>query len=649
MAVITVSNLKKSFGPRELFSDVSFFINEKERVALVGDNGTGKTTLLRIICGESDADSGNIGKEPGMTVGYLPQEVDLPGTSQLQIVVMGVTPELLDAASTLADIESRLSHTTSEKESQELGSKYAEISHRFDTLHGFDYQIKAKSILLGLGFTESDLDRPVHTLSGGQKMRVALARLLLLSPDMLLLDEPTNHLDIQACEWLQSFINDKFPGAVLVVSHDRYFLDRVVSKVVEIEFGTTVTYTGNYSAFAVQKAERIEEQRKQYKLQQKEITRIESAIQTLFSNRKFSRRDNKVKQLNRIERVHKPGERMTIKTNLTPAGRSGLDVVRIKKLSKNYPNKPLFSEMDFVVERGRKIGIVGPNGSGKTTLLKILADKLQADDGVVEFGHNVQPVYFAQEFDHLVPERTVIEELLADADLTSSQARDLLAQFLFMGDDAFKRVNVLSGGEMCRLALAKILANHPNLLILDEPTNHLDIRSREALEEALKSFNGTILTASHDRYLLDAIATDIIEIKDGSWERYLGNYSDYREKTQPAEEHSPTPAAVKKQVAAPRRSAGSQLRVKERQLKELSKRQKELEHGIEQVEGRMGELTEALADEETYRNGTAGELTKEYDGLAAKLDTFYREWETTCSQVAELEDEIASQLEGSRE
>ncbi|MEN6520107.1 MAG: ABC-F family ATP-binding cassette domain-containing protein [Armatimonadota bacterium] len=644
MAVITVSNLKKSFGPRELFSDVSFFINEKERVALVGDNGTGKTTLLKIISSESDADSGNVGKEPGMTVGYLPQEVDLPGTSPLQIVVMGVTPELLDAASALADIESRLAHTTSEKESQELGSKYAEISHRFDTLHGFDYQIKARNILLGLGFTESDLDRPVHTLSGGQKMRAALAKLLLLSPNVLLLDEPTNHLDIQACEWLQSFINEKFPGAVLVVSHDRYFLDRIVSKVVEIEFGTTVMYTGNYSAFAVQKAERIEEQRKLYKLQQKEVTRIESAIQTLFSNRKFSRRDNKVKQLNRIERINKPGERMTIKANLTPAGRSGLDVVRIKNLSKNYPNKPLFSEMDLVVERGHKIGIVGPNGSGKTTLLKILADLLQADDGVVEFGHNVQPVYFAQEFDHLVPERTVIEELLADADLTSGQARDLMAQFLFMGDDAFKKVNVLSGGEMCRLALAKTLATHPNLLILDEPTNHLDIRSREALEGALKAFNGTVITASHDRYLLDAITTDIIEIKDGSWGKYLGNYSDYREKTQPVEEPSPTPVAAKKPVAVSRRSADSPLRVKERQARELSKRRKELEHGIEQVEKRMNELTAALADEENYRNGTAGELTKEYDGLASKLDALYSEWETACSRVAELEAEIASQL-----
>jgi len=527
MAVITVSNLKKSFGVRELFSDVSFFVNEHERVALIGDNGTGKTTLLRIICGEESADSGTVGNQPGITIGYLPQEVDLPDVAPLLIAVTGVTPELLKYAVELAEIESKLAHASAE-ESHALGSRYAEVSHNFDTLHGYDYQINARNILLGLGFLESELYKPVQTLSGGQKTRAALARLLLLSPDVLLLDEPTNHLDINACEWLQAFMAEKFQGAAIIVSHDRYFLDRVVSKVIEIDNGTSYTYTGGYSAYALQKAERIEEQKKLYKLQQKEIARIESAIQTLFSDRKFSRRDNKVKQLQRIARISLPSERQTIKASLSPAARSGAEVVRIKNLSKSYPGKMLFSNVDFIVERGRKLGIVGPNGSGKTTLLKILAGIVQPDEGAVEFGYNVQPIYFAQEFDHLVPNRTVLEELLADADLTSGQARDMLAQFLFMGDDAFKKVEVLSGGELCRLALAKILANHPKLLILDEPTNHLDIRSREALEGALRSFDGTVIVASHDRSLLDAVSSDIIEIKDCNWKRFYGNYTDYK-------------------------------------------------------------------------------------------------------------------------
>jgi ATP-binding cassette, subfamily F, member 3 len=386
-----------------------------------------------------------------------------------------------------------------------LGSRYAEVSHRFDTLGGFSYQVQAKAILLGLGFEETELDKPVQSLSGGQKTRAALARLLLLAPDVLLLDEPTNHLDIQATDWLETFLREKYQGAALIVSHDRYFLDRVVSKVMEIEDGIVSTYPGNYSAFARLKAERIEEQRKLFQQQKKEIARLEEAIQTLFSHRKFSRRDSKVKELERIEKVDRVRDQRTISAHLSTAARSGREVLRLSGLAKSYPGQDLFSGLDLVALRGRKIGIVGPNGSGKTTLLKIIADREAADAGEVAFGHRVQPVYFAQEFDHLVPTRTVLEELLADADLTSMQARDLLAQFLFIGDDAFKKVEVLSGGELCRLALAKVVANAPNLLLLDEPTNHLDIRSREALEDALRAFTGTILVASHDRYLLDAI------------------------------------------------------------------------------------------------------------------------------------------------
>jgi ATP-binding cassette subfamily F protein 3 len=631
MAVITLSNIKKAYGSRDLFDDASFFINERERAALIGANGSGKTTLLKIICGEEQAGSGTISKEPGVRIGYLPQEVDLPEVAELLIAVVGVTPELLRCACELSELQREIDNASGDLE-QKLGSRYAELSHRFDGLHGFDYQIKAKAILLGLGFDESDFTKPVGKLSGGQKTRAALARLLLMEPDLLLLDEPTNHLDIQACEWLQEYLQEKYYGAALIVSHDRYFLDQVVSKVVELENGAVSTYRGNYSAFARQKAEKIDEQRKAYKEQKKEIARIQEAIQTLFSDRKFSRRDSKIKQLERIKRVQAVREQQTVKVRFATAIRSGREVLRLAKLSKGYSGRQLFFDADFVIERGRKIGIVGPNGSGKTTLLKIIADRVAADSGEVIFGHNVEPVYFAQEFDHLVSARTVLEELLADSSINANQARDLLARFLFMGDDAFKLVQVLSGGELCRLALAKVLAGSPNLLLLDEPTNHLDIASRESLEDALRSYNGTLVAASHDRYLLDAITDEIVEINDGRFSHYLGNYSNYKEKSQQKVEPQPIT-----KVEIPKERPMTSLREIEKRIRDLTKKQRELETYIHAIEDRMNELTEALGNEETYRDGSARELSKEYDKLQGQLSALYSDWEKVVDELTTAE------------
>jgi len=628
MPIITVSNISKSFGTRELFSGVTFGVAASERIALIGANGSGKTTLLRIMLGEDAADSGSVHVEQGVTLGYLPQEVDLPEVAGLHLAVMGVNPALLACGSELHSIEREMASATGER-AHALGTQYAEVSHRFDGLHGFDYSQRAKAILLGLGFDESEFDKPVRTLSGGQKTRAALARLLLLAPDMLLLDEPTNHLDIRACEWLSEFLTNRYSGAALIVSHDRYFLDGIVTKVVEIENGTAATYPGNYSQFAHLKAARIEEQRKVYKQQQKEIKRIEEAIQTLFSDRKFSRRDSKVKQLERIQRVVSVTEQRSVSAKFTQAIRSGREVVRLSKLAKGYPGKTLFDDLSATVERGRKIGIVGPNGSGKTTLLKILAGRVEADGGEVIFGHNVFPVYFAQEFDHLVKSRSVLEELLADNDLTPGQARNLLAQFLFMGDDAFKPVDVLSGGELCRLALAKVLAQSPNLLLLDEPTNHLDIRSREALEDALRAYDGTVLVASHDRYLLDTVADEILEIADGASALYLGNYSDYKAKSQPVAPES-APAKPAEKTARPM----SSLKETERRLRELNKRQHSLEREIDAAEANVASLTAALGDPESYRSGSAGDLTKQYDEASEGLRALYAEWERVCEEIA---------------
>lgn len=633
MPIITVSNLSKSYGKQELFSGIAFNVAQSERVALIGANGSGKTTLLRILLGDEEADSGNVHIEQGITLGYLPQEVDLPEVAGLHLAVMGVNPELLACASELHSIENEMAHATGER-SHALGAQYAEVSHKFDGLNGFDYSQRAKAILLGLGFSESEFNKSVRALSGGQKTRAALARLLLLAPGMLLLDEPTNHLDIRACEWLSEFLTNRYNGATLIVSHDRYFLDRIVTRVLEIEDGAMSTYPGNYSQFAKLKAARIEEQRKIYKEQQKEIKRIEEAVQTLFSDRKFSRRDSKLKQLERIRKVKKVTEQKVVSAKFSQAVRSGREVIRLSKLAKSYPGKVLFDNLSFTVERGRKVGIVGPNGSGKTTLLRILAERIQADSGEVIFGHNVFPVYFAQEFDHLVRSRTVIEELLADNDLTSGQARNLLAQFLFMGDDAFKTVEVLSGGEQCRLALAKVLAQSPNLLLLDEPTNHLDIRSREALEDALRAYDGTVLVASHDRYLLDTVADEIIEIADGASTAYMGNYSDYKAKSQlPTPPTCPTPTQIAPKSASRQISS---LKEAERRIRELNKSRIDLEQKIERTESEVASLTEALGDPESYRSGTAGDLTKKYDKQSDHLHKFYAEWERVCEEISDV-------------
>ena len=637
MSIITLTNISKSFGPRDLFSDVSFLINENERVALIGANGSGKTTILKIITNELKPDGGSINIEPGATVGYLPQEVDLPPANKLLIAVLGITPELYELASKMDEVESKMAEATG-AEADSLALEYSDLSHSFDGLNGFDIQINAKAILLGLGFDCNEIMLPVDNLSGGQKTRAALGRLLLQSPDLILLDEPTNHLDIHACEWLQDFLMTRFQGAALIVSHDRYFMDKVITDVFELENGSVKAYRGNYSTFAALKSSRLEEQQRLYKSQQKEIARIEEAIQTLFSHRKFTRRDSKVKQLERMEKISKvnaPSKSMTAR--IGSSVRSGKEVVRLSKLSKSYAEKKLFESVDYVFERSKKVGIVGPNGSGKSTLLKTIAEIVEQDDGEVLIGHNVKMAYFAQQFDHLDPKNTVLDELMADADIDAKAARDLLARFLFMGDDAFKKVRVLSGGETCRLALAKILAQSPNLLLLDEPTNHLDIVSREALEDALKAFDGTVITASHDRYLLDEITDEIIEIKDGKFTQYLGNYSTYREKS--AEEAAISVAVVNTPTNQNQRPL-SALRELEKNLRDEEKKHRKLEKDIHTIEERLEQITIELGDESNYKNGSARELTLEYDSLTVKLSNHYKNWENTCNRIAEIEQQL---------
>lgn len=647
MAIISTSNLSKSYGDRDLFLDIGFSLDDRERVALVGPNGCGKTTILKILAGQVEPDSGAVHRKQGLTVGYLAQDVESDSDVRLLHYAVGLTPELLSCAERLYNIEQENLHSSCVAE---YADEYAELTHKFEDIGGYELQAGAMAILSGLGFDESDLYKPIRYLSGGQKVRAALSRLLLESPDLLLLDEPTNHLDIRVCEWLQDYIINRYQGTALIVSHDRYFMDKVVTRVIEMDNGSIYSWQGAYTAYAEAKQIKIEEQRKLYKLQQKEIARIEQAIQTLFSHRKFSRRDSKLKQLERIERISVSGPQKTIKAGFKSADRSGAMVLKLEELSKGFGDKKLFDSVDYVLDRGKKVGVVGPNGSGKTTLLKIIAGIEQADSGYVELGHKVSFVYFAQEFTDLSPDNSVIDELLSDSDITAQQARDLLAQFLFIGDDAFKPVEVLSGGEKCRLALAKAIAGAPNLLILDEPTNHLDIASREILENALREYSGSVLTASHDRYLLDRVTDEIVEIEDGRFARYIGNYSDYRTKKASDADIDVVTESVrnqqKKAAILPKRPLTA-LRELEKQVRETSKRIEAIEIEIHECEIRQSMLTEALADEETYRDGKAKEYSEEYDRLDIHLKELYSEWGRLGDSLVETESELA-EIPGSK-
>jgi ATP-binding cassette subfamily F protein 3 len=636
MPLLNLSSIEKAFGPQVILEGASLRLEPGEKTALIGANGTGKTTILKMVAGIEQPDSGAVWTLQGTTVGYLPQDPDLPEVSTVLNAVVGLTPALLEAAEEISSIQKRIL----EDGDHSLSSRLADVTHTFDGLGGFGYQDRAKAILNGLGLEELDWDKPVGVLSGGQKTRAALAKLLLQEPDLLLLDEPTNHLDIEAIDWLQDFLNGRYNGAALIVSHDRYFLDKVVTRVLELENYRITEYEGNYARYAQIKAERREAQLKAYKLQQKEITRLEAMIQSLFSQRKFAARDSKQKQLQKMQRINRHHDASGIRVNISAGLRSGKEVIHTYDLSKRYGDQVLFDKLELVLEREQRVGVVGPNGSGKSTLLKIITDQIKPDSGEVELGHNVQVAYFAQDFSHLQPQRTVVEEMLADADVTSGEARNLLAQFLFTGDDPFKKVEVLSGGERCRLALAKILAKRPNCLLLDEPTNHLDIPSREALEAALTQYNGTILVASHDRYLLNAVANYILEVKDGKAKLFHGDYSSYREKA--AEQSQPQQNTSVRPTAAPVRTgpAPSRLRILEREQREREKRLKAIEDEIHQVETRLAELSEIMADPETYKNGSAAELAQECEKLNAELPGLYNKWEALSHEIETAAEEL---------
>ena len=533
--ILSVSNLSKSYDGKPILKNISFHIEAHDKCAVTGVNGAGKSTLLKQITGEETPDEGSVVLAKDAKLAYLSQTPEIHSKKSIYEEVLSVRTDLLDMEAELRSLEKEMQeHAQTEEALDQVYKRYEKLMHAYETGGGYALKSNVVGILKGLGFQESEFDKPVSVLSGGQKTRLALGRLLLAEPDLLLLDEPTNHLDIDSIAWLENYLR-AWRGAVLIVSHDRYFLDRIVSKVLDIDSGHARLYTGNYTAFADKKAALRKDMMKAYLNNQAEIKHQQEVIAKLrqFNREKsIKRAESREKMLAKIERVEKPFEvEDAMQLHFTPARISGNDVLQAENLSKRYGSQQLFSGVSLDVKRGEKLAIIGPNGTGKTTLLKIIDGAETPDSGALTFGSRVQLAYYDQEHHVLDPENTVFEEI-SDAypSMNNTEIRSLLAAFLFTGEDVFKLVGDLSGGEKGRLSLAKLMLSKANLLLLDEPTNHLDITSKEILEEAIRNYEGTVIYVSHDRYFINRTATRILELSGGSFINYIGNYDYYLEK-----------------------------------------------------------------------------------------------------------------------
>ena len=532
LMILACQKITKAFGGDTILNDISFLINEGEKAALIGINGAGKTTLLKVITGEYEADGGEVVLQRGATMGYLSQVIDVTSRRTIYEEMLDAKKDIITMEQDIRELEKAISHLSGE-ELEKAMEKYSQLTDRFEKSNGYAWKSEIVGVLKGLGFTEAEFDTPIHTLSGGQKTRVALSRILLTRPDIILLDEPTNHLDMDAIRWLETFLGN-YRGAVLIVSHDRYFLDRVVSKVIEIENGNSQTFLGNYSRYAEKKKAQRDAQMKQYLNQQQEIQHQEEVIAKLrsFNREKSIRRaESREKMLDKMELVDKPvvlNSRMRI--SLEPEIISGNDVLTIEHLSKSFDNKPLFKNLNLSIRRGEVVGLLGANGTGKTTLLKIINRHLRPDGGKIHYGAKVSIGYYDQEQHVLNDEKTIFDEI-SDAypKLTNTRIRNVLAAFLFTGDRVFQKIGTLSGGEKGRVSLAKLMLSNANFLILDEPTNHLDIQSREILEDAINDYEGTVFYVSHDRYFINQTATRILDLSPEGIVNYKGNYTYYLE------------------------------------------------------------------------------------------------------------------------
>ena len=635
--ILACQNICKSFGEKEILKDASFHIEEREKAALIGNNGAGKTTLLRIIMEEISSDSGNVVLAKDKHMGYLAQYQDIHGQHTIYEELLTTKQYIIDMEERLRSMEQEMKHVQGQ-ELERLMNTYTRLTHEFELENGYAYKSELMGVLKGLGFSEEDYGKEIETLSGGQKTRVALGKLLISKPDILLLDEPTNHLDMESIAWLETYLLN-YPGAVFIVSHDRYFLDKVVTKVVEIEAGQVTSFQGNYSAYAEKKAQLRDAQYKAYLNQQREIKHQEAVIVKLksFNREKSIRRaESREKMLNKIQRLDKPVEIQTqMRLSLEPRVVSGNDVLTVENLSKSFPGQTLFNDISFQIKRGERIALIGNNGTGKTTMLKILNGILPADAGSFSLGSKVQIGYYDQEHHVLHAEKTIFQEI-SDTypTLTETEIRNMLAAFLFTGDDVFKEISALSGGERGRVSLAKLMLSEANFLILDEPTNHLDIASKEIMEEALNSYTGTVLYVSHDRYFINQTATRILDLTNQAVVNYIGDYDYYLEKKEElTEKYAPAQMSVSapevQETVSDNKLTWQQQKEEQARRRKQENELKKTEARIEELENRDKEIDDTLVLPDVCTNvGRCAELSREKEAIQAELEELYEKWET---------------------
>ncbi|HEU4596357.1 MAG TPA: ABC-F family ATP-binding cassette domain-containing protein [Pyrinomonadaceae bacterium] len=651
-----LTDIYKSYSAQDVLRGASLQVNPGEHVGLVGRNGAGKTTLFRLITGEESPDRGDVVRARGLNLGLLEQHVDFePGTT-VHEAALAAFKDLQGIEHEMHALEHRMAEGGDDLDS--VLERYSDLQHEFERLGGFEYAAKAEAILQGLGFDRETWATPSEILSGGQKNRLGLARLLLAEPDILLLDEPTNHLDVEAVEWLEEFLAS-YESAYVIISHDRYFLDRACTRIVEVELGRAVSYTGNYSAFLVEREERREAQLRAYENQQHLIAKTEEFIRRNLAGQKTKQAKSRRKMLEKLERVDavRP-DQSSGDFRLQKVERAGTHVLTVAEAAIGYPGNLLADDLNFVLRRGEALGIIGPNGSGKTTFVKTVLGKLPPLGGEVRWGANVQIGYYAQQLDDLDPRNEIIMELrrVAPSSATAGELRSFLAKFLFTGDDVYKHVRDLSGGEKGRLALAKLIYSRVNVLVLDEPTNHLDIPSREALEEALDAYEGTIITISHDRYFLDRIATQILALDgEGNADHYDGDYTGYHdwkaERRAAASASKATAAKVEQAKAATveekptaRRSEGSQrasqVRGKAQDGRDSSKKKNAaraphlIEEEIAEAEKRLAALAAEMSTPEAARAADKlARLNEDYRHTDERLRALYEEWERVAANA----------------
>ena len=638
--ILSCQNISKAFVENQVLKNVSFHIEDHEKAAIVGINGAGKTTLLRIIVGEMTPDDGQVVLAKDKTLGYLAQNSTVDTSHTIYEELLSVKADLLRLEEKIRECENNMKHADGDA-LEDLMKQYTSLTHAFETGGGYLYRSELVGVLKGLGFTEDEFSKPVATLSGGQKTRVALGRLLLQNPDLIILDEPTNHLDMNSIAWLETYLLN-YKGAVLIVSHDRYFLDRIAGKVIEIDQSKATTFMGNYSDYAVKKEQLRVAAWNAYMNQQREIKHQEEVIEKLKSfNREKSikRAESREKMLDRIEVIEKPSEvRTDMKLTLTPRILSGNDVLTVEHLSKSFDSHKLFTDVNFEIKRGEHVAIIGDNGSGKTTLLKILNGLVPADQGTFRLGSNVEIGYYDQEHHVLHSEKTLFEEISDDYPyLNNTQIRNVLAAFLFTGEDVFKRISDLSGGERGRVSLAKLVLSNANFLILDEPTNHLDIMSKEILEDALNGYEGTILYVSHDRYFINRTAHRILDLTEGQFVSYVGNYDYYLEKHDTVmaaiEANAPQNADADSAVAA--KAAESEVKLDWKAQKEEQARLRKKENDLKKCEEKIAELEARISEIDTEMSDPAigtqvaklQELSKEQTTCQEQLEKLYEQWE----------------------